>query len=83
MSAALSPQTSDSGVVGVVSMEDFALLTGVGIKPSNSSGRLRKWMEKHFHGNVIEVEVKAEGVAVAQFRPGTLKEILKVSLFRC
>ena len=71
------PQTNDSSVVGVVRMENFVLVVGAGIKLTNSSGRLHKWMEARFHGNLTAVEVKGDGIGVAEFRSGVLPELLK------
>ena len=71
------PQTNDSSVVGTVRMEDFVIVVSSGIKSTNSSGQLLKWMEAHFHDHFAMVEVKGEGVGVAEFSPGTLSEAIK------
>ena len=70
-------QTNDSGIVGTVRMEDFVIVVSSGIKSTNSSGQLQKWMERHFHDHLAVVEVKGEGIGVAEFIPGTLSEAMK------
>lgn len=58
-------------------MENFVIVMSAGIKSSNDTGHLQRWMEAHFHGNLTAVEVKGEGVAVAEFQSGTMSMILK------
>lgn len=53
------------------------IVVSKGIKSSNDSRHLQKWMEAHFHGNLTSVEVKGEGLAVAEFLSGTQSVILK------
>lgn len=53
------------------------IVVSKGIKSSNDSRHLQKWMEAHFYGNLTSVEVKGEGLAVAEFLSGTQSVILK------
>lgn len=58
-------------------MENFRIVASKGIKSSNDSRHLQKWMEAHFHGNLTSVEVKGEDLAVAEFLSGTQSVVLK------
>ena len=53
------------------------IVVSSGIKSTNSSGQLKKWMERHFHDHLAMVEVKGEGIGVVEFVPGTLSEVMK------
>ena len=73
-------QTNDSSVVGVMKMENFVIVVCLGISLTNTSGRqLQKWMETHFHDNLTSVEVKGDGIGVAEFRGGVVSAILERS----
>lgn len=61
----LSSQTSDGGLVGAVRMKDMAVVTSPGIKPTNSTRHLRKWMELYFGRNISEVETVLGSVALS------------------
>lgn len=58
-------------------MENFGIVVSAGIRAANSSGQLRKWMEAHFPDNLVAVEVKGEGLGVAEFPRGVLPEVLQ------
>ena len=66
-------QTNDSGLVGVVKMENFALVKGAGVQ-TDSSRELRLWLEASFRDNLVAMAVKGEGVAVVEFKPGSSLE---------
>lgn len=71
------PQTNDSSVLGAVKMENFVIVMSKGIKSSDDNQHFKKWMEAHFQGNFTSVDVKSEGLAVAEFLSGTQSTILK------
>ena len=58
-------------------MEYFAIVRGRGIS-LNSSQEFNGWMKSRFRGNLTAVEVKGEGMAVAEFVSGA-REVLQRS----
>ena len=47
--------TTDSKLVGGVKMDDMGLVVSGGIRPSNTSKLLKKWMDSKFNRHVEEV----------------------------
>jgi hypothetical protein len=57
--------TNDSKVVGAVRMEHLMLVVGPSVTHNNSQ-QLHTWMKSRFHGNLTAVEVKGDGIGVAE-----------------
>lgn len=71
-----SLQTNDSSVLGAVRMENYVMVVSTGITTSTDT-QLHKWMDAHFGDNLTAVEVKGEGLGVAEFRTGVLGKIFQ------
>ena len=50
--------TTDSKLVGGVKVDDMGLVVGEGIRPSNTSKLLKKWMDSKFNRHVEEVRAR-------------------------
>ena len=60
-------------------VDHFLLAVGSGVTANNSQ-QLQAWMKSRFHGNFTAVEVKGEGIGVAEFVSG-VADILQRSKF--
>ncbi|CAI8026125.1 N-acetylglucosamine-1-phosphotransferase subunits alpha/beta, partial [Geodia barretti] len=69
--------TNDSKVVGAVRMEHLMLVEGSAVTHNNSQ-QLHTWMKSCFHGNLTSVEVKGDGIAVAEFT--AVGDVTKMSM---
>ena len=63
-------QTNDSSLMGAVKMSHFLIISGCGLALNSSRNNFYSWMKSRFHDNLIDVEVKGEGVGVAEFVSG-------------
>ena len=70
-------QTDDSNVIGAVKMDQYMIVLCSAIKHDNITKQLYGWLKTRFHDNITAVEVKGEGIAVAEFRSGVLPDNLK------